>query len=120
MRLIGMDRYELGDATLNGSGESSVNLLTGDYIGDWNYYDPLANNEAGELIKIPTIKTKMYFGKIYLEAFSDAVYYDFEERCAKLYYQEKEKECENEKISHPICSWLNIFYTTVFVSILFF
>lgn len=54
-----MSRYEFGNATNEGSGESSVNLLTEDYIGNWNYFDHLANNEEGELAKIPTIKTKM-------------------------------------------------------------
>lgn len=39
IQLIGMSRYEFGNATNDGSGESSVNLLTGDYIGNWNYYD---------------------------------------------------------------------------------
>ncbi len=89
IRLIGMSRYEFGPANNDGSGESSVNLLTGDYIGDWNYYDHLANNENGELIKIPTIKTKMRFDKIYLSGFSDKVYFDFSGRCAKLYYKQK-------------------------------
>ncbi|MDA3613408.1 hypothetical protein [Polluticaenibacter yanchengensis] len=89
IRLIGMSRYEFGPANNDGSGESSVNLLTGDYIGDWNFYDHLANNEKGELIKIPTIKTKMRFDKIYLSGFSDKVYFDFSGRCAKLYYRQK-------------------------------
>lgn len=92
MRLIGMDRYEFGNAANDGSGESSVNLLTGDYIGDWNYYDPSANEEAGELIKIPTIKTKMLFAKIYLEAFSEETYFGYAERCSELYSQRKEQE----------------------------
>lgn len=60
IRLIGMSRYEFGNASNDGSGESSVNLLTRDYIGNWNYYD----NDKNELIKIPTIKTKMYLKKL--------------------------------------------------------
>lgn len=90
VRLIGMSRYEFGPANNNGSGESSVNLLTGDYIGDWNFYDNLADDEKGELVKIPTIKTKMRYGEIYLTGFSDKVYFDFSKRCAKLYYKHKE------------------------------
>lgn len=89
VRLIGMSRYEFGPANNDGSGESSVNLLTGDYIGDWNYYDHLANNEKGELIKIPTIKTKMRFNKVYLGGFSNKVYFNFSGRCSKLYYKHK-------------------------------
>ena len=32
--LIGMSRYEFGNASNDGSGESSVNILTNDYIGN--------------------------------------------------------------------------------------
>lgn len=89
IQLIGMSRYEFGPANNNGSGESSVNLLTGDYIGDWNYYDELANNEKGELVKIPSIRTKMWFNKTYLSGFSDKIYFDFSKRCSELYYKHK-------------------------------
>src|SRR5690554_3383922 len=61
IRLIGMKIYSFGNAAQDGSGEASVNLLTNRYIGDWNYYDYLANDEEGELISIPTIKAKMNF-----------------------------------------------------------
>jgi len=47
IQLIGMSRYEFGPANNDGSGESSVNLLTGDYIGNWNYFD----EKKVELIK---------------------------------------------------------------------
>ena len=86
-----MSRYEFGNATNDGSGESSVNLLTGDYIGNWNFYDDLANNEGGELVKIPTIKTKMYFKTINLQDFGEDVYFDYADRCSKLYYTKKQK-----------------------------
>lgn len=79
----------------NGSGESSVNLLTHDYIGNWNYFDDLANNEEGELVKIPTIKTKMKFQVINLEDSSEETYFGFSEKCSELYYQEKEKMQKN-------------------------
>ena len=62
IQLIGMSRYEFGNAVHDGSGESSVNLLTGDYIGNWNYNDI----EKDNLIIIPTIKTKMKFKTINL------------------------------------------------------
>lgn len=92
IRLIGMNRYEFGNAVNDGSGESSVNLLTGDYIGDWNYFNHLANNENGELIKIPTIKTKMLFRKIYLEDFNHEIPYEFTSKCAELYTKKKKIE----------------------------
>lgn len=97
IRLIGMNRYEFGNAVNDGSGESSVNLLTGDYIGDWNYFDHFANNENGELIKIPTIKTKMVFRKIYLEDFTDEIPYDFTSKCAELYKKHKNVEMKKRK-----------------------
>lgn len=97
IRLIGMSRYEFGNAANDGSGESSVNLLTNDYIGEWNYFDHLANDEKGELVKIPTIKTKMKFDKTYLEDFIDESYYQFAERCAALLESHKEKEIARRK-----------------------
>lgn len=97
IQLIGMDRYEFGNAANDGSGESSVNLLTGDYIGDWNYYDHFYNNEEGQLVKIPTIKTKMPFKKIYLEGFDDGDYFEFGLLCAHLFEQHKQKEVKRRK-----------------------
>lgn len=88
MQLIGMSRYEFGNAANDGSGESSINLLTNQYIGNWNYYDPLANKEQGELIKLDPIKASMKFGTITLENFGEAVYFDFADRCTTLFQQQ--------------------------------
>lgn len=77
IRLIGITEYAFGNAANDGSGEASANLLTGDYIGNWHYYDHLANNEKGELVKIPSIKTKMKFNKIYLEEFNEESYFSY-------------------------------------------
>jgi len=66
IRLIGMSRYNFGGSTLDGSGESSVNLLTNQYVGDWNYFNPIHPS----LVKIPTIKKKENYPKIYLENFA--------------------------------------------------
>lgn len=77
IRLIGMTEYAFGNAANDGSGEASANLLTGDYIGNWNYYDHLANNEKGELVKIPTIKTRLKFNKTYLEGFGEESYFAY-------------------------------------------
>ena len=89
IQLIGMSKYSLGNASLDGSGESSVNLLTGDYIGNWNYFDPLANNENGELVEIPTIRTKMKFKIINLENFSDETNFNYADKCEELYINHK-------------------------------
>lgn len=85
IQLIGMSRYEFGNAANDGSGESSVNLLTGDYIGNWNYSD----QETDILIKIPTIKTKMKFKNINLEDFTEETYFNYAEKCAELYHKNK-------------------------------
>ncbi|SHG55415.1 hypothetical protein [Pedobacter caeni] len=85
IQLIGMSRYEFGNAVNDGSGESSVNLLTGDYIGNWNYYD----EDKDKLTKIPTIKAKMKFSSINLEDFGEEIYFGYSENCAELFYKHK-------------------------------
>jgi hypothetical protein len=87
IRLVAMSRYELGNAANDGSGESSVDLLTGEYVGNWNYYDM----EKNSLIKIPAIETTMPFPETYLEDFGEETYFGYAERCAELYYSHKEK-----------------------------
>lgn len=85
IQLIGMSRYEFGNAANDGSGESSVNLLTSSYIGNWNYY----SDAKKRLIKLPAIKTNMTFAKTYLEAFSDKIYFEYMDKCADLYQKQK-------------------------------
>lgn len=97
IRLIGITEYAFGNAANDGSGEASANLLTGDYIGNWHYFDHLANNEKGELVKIPTIKIKMKFGKIYLEQFSEESYFSYQTRLDGLV--EKHKTAEKNRRS---------------------
>ena len=92
IRLIGMSRYELGSANHDGSGESSVNLLTNNYIGEWNYYDD--KNE--KLIKMQPIKTKMYFPKIYLENYDTSYQIQYLDKCTELYHEQK-KKMKNQK-----------------------
>lgn len=95
IRAIGMSEYAFGNAANDGSGEASFNLLTGDYIGNWDYYDHLANNEKGELVKIPTIKLKMQFKKIYLEDFNEGAYYAITDKVSPLV--EKREEMERKR-----------------------
>lgn len=68
MKLIGMQRFGFGPANNDGSGESSVNMLTNSYIADWNYYDL----DKSELIKIPTIRKKMKLPKAYFNNLDNA------------------------------------------------
>lgn len=89
IQLIGMSRYEFGNAANDGSGDSSINLLTHEYIGNWNCY--IYNTDGcGDLVKIPTINSKMDFGVIYLKDFSDDIYFDYGTRCANLYNESKQ------------------------------
>lgn len=60
-------------------GKSSVNLLTGDYVGDF------FKDAHGKLQKIPTIKAKMAFPTTYLETFSDVLCFEYEAQCLALY-----------------------------------
>ena len=87
IRLIGMSRYEFGPANNDGSGNSSVNLLTNKYIGEWHHYDL----KKEKLIKMPTIKSRMYFSKIYLENYNSKSQYEYQEKCSALYYIQKKK-----------------------------
>jgi len=92
MQLINISRYEFGNAANDGSGESSVNLLTGDYIGNWNYYD----SEKDTLIEMATINTNLNFGTINLEEFSQDTYFDYAEKCAALYNTFRQLDSEQE------------------------
>lgn len=86
MQLIGMSRYEYGNAGNEGSGESSVNLLTNNYIGNWNYgWD----DEQNKMITMPMIKSKMVLPETNLEAFGKT-YSSYLDICYKLYYKQKE------------------------------
>jgi hypothetical protein len=82
-----MSRYEFGPANNDGCGKSSLNLVTNNYIGEWYHYDMTKE----ELIKMPTIKTKMYFPKIYLEHYDGRYQSEYEEKCSELYYKQKKK-----------------------------
>jgi len=84
MQLIGMRRYEFGPANNDGSGESSVNLLTNSYIGNWNYWDDHQNR----LIAMPPIKRKMVFAPTYLSNF-DQVLSQYINLCSELYIKNK-------------------------------
>ena len=90
IQLIGMSRYEFGPANNDGSGESSVNLLTGNYIGDWNYYDL----RKEQLIKIPKINIKMILPKTFFEDFSESIVSNYSEKCANLFNKRK-KQLQN-------------------------
>ncbi len=87
VQLIGMSRYEFGNAANDGSGKSSVNLLNGDYLGEWNVF----SERKQKLEKLPDIRTKMLFVKTFLEDFDESLPSSFTDRCSELFYAEKTK-----------------------------
>lgn len=87
IQLIGMSRYELGAGPGDGSGESSINLLTGNYTGNWNYFD----YQADSLIRIPTIKQKMFFKSQSLQNYDGQLQSAYGNKCAALYEEHKKK-----------------------------
>lgn len=80
IQLIGMSRYNLGDGMQNGSGESSVNLLTNKYIGEWIRFD----RKLKKHVKLPAIKKAFILTKVYLEGFSIKQPDDFVDFCDDL------------------------------------
>ena len=79
IRLIGIEFYEFCSKNSNDAcGKASLNILTGDFIGNWSYYE----KDQDKFIKIPVVKTKMWFEKQYLENFNEDVYFNF---CHKIY-----------------------------------
>lgn len=85
IELIGMSRYEFGNASNDGSGKSSINILTNDYIGNWKYYDL----DKKELMALPTIKTKMVLPKINLSEFNEEYLDVYSMKCSELYHKYK-------------------------------
>ena len=68
-RLIGYDTESFGNAANDGSGTSSVNLLTGAYEAAFNSW----NEKRGKLIALPKVKRKIAVSrKIYLRTFDEA------------------------------------------------
>ena len=84
---IGLSRYEFGNAANDGSGESSINLNTHKYIGNWHYYDL----KKETLIKMAPIKRTLKFSTQNLADFDGAIVGDFMDQCTALYIEEKAK-----------------------------
>ena len=94
MQLVQISRtdYDLsyskyGKEGRHGSGKSSINLLTNQYIGD--FY--AVKNE--KLLKLPTIKKKMILPETYLDTFSGIFLFQFEDKCIK-FFEKAKKEIE--------------------------
>jgi hypothetical protein len=54
LKIIGFDNTQYGNATNDGSGTSSYNLSTGQYIANWNHFDEKKN----KLVAVPKISKK--------------------------------------------------------------
>jgi len=96
IQLVGMRRYEFGPANNDASWESSVNLLTDDYTGVWNYYEL----EKNELIEMPAIKRKMVLPKTYLETFDDRIASQYISRCAALFEKAKAERIARRRVAN--------------------
>ena len=69
MKLIGYDNNQYGNAVNDGSGSSSYNLSTGQYVANWKHYD----QKKGELIALPKSSKKYPIKNYTLNNFSDAM-----------------------------------------------
>ena len=92
MQLIGMSRYEFGDAVNDLTGESVVDLLTGNYVGNWNNYD----SEKDTLIGMPPIYANLDFETINFEDFGEDTFFDYTEKCTKLYNSIRQLDSEQK------------------------
>lgn len=92
VRLIGMSRYELGSANNDGSGASSINLLTNQLVGSWNYWDE--NNQ--QLIELPEIKARIEIPKTFLSELDGSVFDLYLSKDVALYEQHKEDFLRSE------------------------
>lgn len=68
-KLIGYDNEQFGNAANDGSGRSSYNLLTGDYVANWNYFD----NEKEVLVARPEVRKKLPLKTYLLKDFGEAM-----------------------------------------------
>lgn len=96
IQLIGMSRYEFGYFG-NGAGESSLNLLTSTYIGNWEINDYLGNGEEGEIIKIP-IRTDIKMKSVYLEDFGEEIPDWYSTVCTAIFQKKKDKILKSKGI----------------------
>lgn len=76
---------DFGERVRNGSGKSTIDLLTNKYVG--NFYDV----HKGKLRKLPTIYAEIIIPGTNIEDFSDALYFDYEKKCIALY-----EKCKRE------------------------
>lgn len=68
-RLIGYDTESFGNAVQDGSGKSSINLLTGGYEAVFNVW----NEKQERLIALPKVKRKIVVSrKLYLKCFNES------------------------------------------------
>ncbi|CAM4036723.1 MULTISPECIES: hypothetical protein [Flavobacterium] len=74
-----------GEKVKGGSGKSTIDLLTNNYIGD--FYAVIDE----KLIKLPLINAKIVLTETTIENFSDAIYFNFEKKCVALYEEQKAK-----------------------------
>lgn len=87
IRLTAINRYEFGNAVNDGSGNSSINLITHQYLGNWNYFD----EEKEKLVKMPAIKKNLVLPYTDLQNFSEQQVEAYIFKCSDLYETLKTK-----------------------------
>jgi hypothetical protein len=91
MQLIGLSNYNYGGASHDGAGDSSLNLLTNDLEGQWEYY-----NHNNYLKKTPLLKGKMYFAATFLEDYGEAIDEEYATKVSD-FYEKRKKELLKKK-----------------------
>ena len=81
MQLIKMVREEYNGAT---RGESSINLLTDEYLGNFRYAPNYKYAGDNNYENLGVIKTKIIFPPTFIETFSDSLNYEYEKKCVNL------------------------------------
>ncbi|MBD1387325.1 hypothetical protein IDJ75_18695 [Mucilaginibacter rigui] len=66
--------------------QSSLNMLTHKYVG------VIKKEVKGKIVKMPGIYAEIVYPPIYLETFTDAINFDYQEKCIALYHKYKAKK----------------------------
>ncbi len=94
IQLIGFSVYNYGGASHDGAGQSSINLITHDCEGQWEYY-----NDKLNLVKTPHLKCKIYLSETFLDEFGE---FQIDEYITKVsaFYEKRKKELLKKKKKH--------------------
>jgi hypothetical protein len=92
IKLIGIYVYNYGGASHDGAGNSSINLLTRECEGQWEYY-----KDIFKLVKTPHLKCKMYLPETFLEDFGEDQPDEYATKASAFYEKERDKLLHSKK-----------------------